>query len=85
MIKQSRSWIRSTIEQTIRLAKKFSLPGFGRVPIYYVIVFLFKELKKQSINVRASALAFNFFFSTIPGRYINVFAYSLHTGRQFSS
>jgi membrane protein len=50
----------------VRLAKTTSLPGFEGVPIYNVIVFFFKEIQKETITLRASALAFSFFLAFFP-------------------
>jgi len=50
----------------INWSKKYALPGFDNVPIYYIIRFIFEELKKDNINTRADAVAFNFFLSIFP-------------------
>jgi len=46
--------------------KKFSLPGFQKVPVYYVIKVFINGIFKSSINTQASAIAFNFFLATPP-------------------
>lgn len=43
-----------------------SLPGFEGVPIYYVIHFFIKEIQRDTISVRASSIAFNFFLAIFP-------------------
>lgn len=47
-------------------SKQTTLPGFGGIPIYVVINFFFQELKKESLIVRANAMAFSFFLSLFP-------------------
>lgn len=47
-------------------AKEVSLPGFEGVPIYYVIHFFIKEIQRDTISVRASSIAFNFFLAIFP-------------------
>lgn len=54
------------INSLINYAQKVSLPGFDKVPVYDVLVYFFKEMQKKSINIRASALAFNFFLALFP-------------------
>ena len=46
--------------------QQHSLPGFGGIPIYDVIDFIRKELKKESLFVRANAMAFSFFIALFP-------------------
>ncbi|PSR02905.1 MAG: hypothetical protein BRD50_06685 [Bacteroidetes bacterium SW_11_45_7] len=47
-------------------AKEVSLPGCEGVPVYYVISFFFKEIQRDTISVRASSIAFNFFLAIFP-------------------
>jgi len=54
------------IEQVIAWSKKYAIPGFDDVPIYYVIRFVYEEALKDNITTRASAVAFNFFLSLFP-------------------
>lgn len=46
--------------------RRFSLPGFEGVPLYYVIKFFGRGLQKGSLNIRASAIAFNFLLAMGP-------------------
>lgn len=45
---------------------KFVLPGFDGIPFSKVLGFYFKGLLQGSINLRASAVAFNFFIALFP-------------------
>ncbi len=47
--------------------KRISLPGFRGIPLYFAIRFYFHQLLDESINLKASAIAFNLFLGTIPG------------------
>ncbi|MCH8903705.1 MAG: YihY/virulence factor BrkB family protein [Bacteroidetes bacterium] len=57
-----------------KFAKRASFVGFEGVPIYDVASFFFKEIKKEAITMRASALAFNFFLALFPA---TVFLFTL--------
>jgi membrane protein len=48
-------------------AKKFSLPGFDKYPIYDIGVFFMRGVQKGSINQRAASVAYNAFLSIFPG------------------
>lgn len=48
------------------IALEFVLPGFDGIPFSRVLGFYFKGLLKGSINLRASAVAFNFFIALFP-------------------
>lgn len=43
-----------------------SIPGFEKVPIYYVISFLYKESFNDSISTRANSIAFSFIIALFP-------------------
>jgi len=47
-------------------AKVASIPGFDKVPVYYVIKFFFSGLKNGYLATRASAIAFNFALAIFP-------------------
>lgn len=47
-------------------AESHSLPGFFKVPIYDVVVFLFNELRRYDLITRANSIAFSFFLSLFP-------------------
>lgn len=51
----------------IALGKKFTLPGFDKIPVFIVIKFIFSELKKDLIPTRARSIAYSFFIAFFPG------------------
>lgn len=61
-------------QRFIELLKNVSLPMFEQVPIYYVLRFLARELEKSDINLRASAVSFNFFLALFPA---TIFVFTL--------
>ena len=63
---EERFWQSPPIQRMLRWAKKRSLPGFSKVPIYDVIVFLLKEIREYDLFIRADAIAFSFFLSLFP-------------------
>lgn len=46
--------------------KRISFPGFEKVPVYDVFVFFINGLKKGALNLRATAIAFNFLLALGP-------------------
>lgn len=50
----------------ISAAKRVSLPGFGNVPLFNVGQFFLKEIRQDSINVRAGSIAYNIFLALFP-------------------
>lgn len=46
--------------------KKIILPGFDGIPVYQVLMFFFKGLKKGAITTRASSISFSFFLALFP-------------------
>jgi membrane protein len=48
-------------------SKVHSFPGFLKVPIYDVIVFILNEIKRDTLISRANSIAFSFFLSIFPG------------------
>jgi membrane protein len=50
--------------------KNLVLPGFDRVPIYYVIVFFVRGFKKGALVTRASSIAFNLLLSLVPAIFL---------------
>ena len=48
------------------LAKKVYLPGFEGVPLYDVIVFFFRGIRKSSLISRANSLSFTFLLAIFP-------------------
>ena len=47
-------------------AKKVTFPGFDGIPLYDVLLFLFRGIIEGSITTRASAIAFNFYLAIFP-------------------
>lgn len=54
------------IVNLINWSKKRSFPGFFKVPIYDVFVFIFFELRRHALITRANAAAFDYFLSLFP-------------------
>lgn len=46
--------------------KNTSVPGFFKVPIYDVAVFLWNEIQAYSISIRANSIAYSFFIALFP-------------------
>ena len=55
------------IAQLLAWSKTHSLPGFFKVPVYDVAVFLWNEAQRAAPVSRANAMAFSFFLSLFPG------------------
>lgn len=55
-------WVFPYIEK----AKRVSIPGFDKVPLYNVALFFFKGIKNGAINRRASAVAFSLILAMFP-------------------
>lgn len=49
------------------LARKVTLPGFRKIPIYDVVAFFFKGIRKSSLMSRANSLSFTFTLAIFPG------------------
>jgi len=47
--------------------RHMSFPGSKGVPVYDVLIFFFRGITKGSLNIRASAIAFNFLLAMGPG------------------
>jgi len=47
-------------------ARKVTLPGFDRVPLYDVMLFFYRSIENGAITTRASAVAFSFFLAIFP-------------------
>lgn len=56
----------SFVQRPIEYSKRLVLPGFDGIPLFDVLVFLFKGLQKSSLTTRASSLAFRFFLALFP-------------------
>ena len=49
------------------IARKIVLPGFDGIPLYDVILFFFKGIRKSSLLSRANSLSFTFMLAIFPG------------------
>lgn len=49
-----------------RWARARSLPGFFRVPVFDVVVFVYHEFQRYDLFTRANSIAFSFFLSLFP-------------------
>ncbi|UTW62998.1 YihY/virulence factor BrkB family protein [bacterium SCSIO 12741] len=47
-------------------SKRFSFPGFDRVPLFYVLRFFFKSMIDGDLINRAGSMAFSFFLALFP-------------------
>jgi len=54
-------------DRFIEWTKSATLPGFGKLPLYTVMVFFFQEIARESILNKASSLAYNFMLAVFPG------------------
>lgn len=53
-------------KRAVDASQKMMLPFLGGLPLYWIVVFFLRNLSKESINVRASSIAFNLFLSLFP-------------------
>ncbi|NRA48541.1 MAG: YihY/virulence factor BrkB family protein, partial [Phaeodactylibacter sp.] len=63
---QQRLYNLPIVKQVIDWSMNNSFPGFFKVPIYEVIVFIQNELKRNDLFTRSYAIAYNFFLSIFP-------------------
>lgn len=54
------------IDFLINKSKHLVLPGFKGLPLYDVIVFLLKQIKREGLNMRAAAISFNLLMAIPP-------------------
>ncbi len=50
----------------LRRSKHWILPGFERVPLFDVMTFFYRQVKKEGLSERASAIAYNFIMALPP-------------------
>ncbi|MBW7891192.1 MAG: YihY/virulence factor BrkB family protein [Chitinophagaceae bacterium] len=50
----------------ISRSKKLILPGFQGLPLYDVILFFLRQIKKEGLNIRAAAISFNMLMAIPP-------------------
>ncbi len=55
-------------------SKRTSLPGFFGVPIYDILYFLYIELQRNALQIRANSIAFSFMLAIFPA---TIFLFSL--------
>ena len=60
-----KSWLLKLQRKSAIIAGKIRLPGFDGVSLYDTGVFFYKGNIKSSINIRASAISFDFFLAAI--------------------
>jgi len=53
-------------EKVLAKAKKITLPGFDKMPLYDVMVFFWRSIVDGALSTRASAIAFSFFTGLFP-------------------
>ena len=58
--------IKKIIDYLVKWSQKRSLPGFRKIPIYDILVFIIKEIKRYDLITRANSIAFSFFISLFP-------------------
>jgi membrane protein len=63
---QNFRYLDKQIKRFIKKLKRISIPGFEKVPAYDVIIFFFNGIMKGSLNLRATAIAFNFMLALGP-------------------
>ena len=55
------------LSQKVRvLLESFSLPGFHKISVFYVIMFFIRGFQTGTLVTRASSIAFNFLLATLP-------------------
>ncbi len=54
------------LKQILDWSKVYSLPGFSGVPIYNILVFIYKEMMRDNITTRANSVAFSLFLAIFP-------------------
>lgn len=54
------------VKEILDWSKRTSLPGFFRVPIYDVVIFVYHEIQRFDLFTRANSIAYSFFLSLFP-------------------
>jgi membrane protein len=55
------------LQKSVEYFRRISFPGSKGVPVYDVIVFFIQGITRGALNIRASAIAFNFLLAVGPG------------------
>jgi len=58
--------LNNSIKKIVIRARKVSMPGFEKIPIYDVIIFFLRGVRNGSLTTRASSIAFHFFLAFPP-------------------
>ena len=58
--------VKKTVKRLLGWTKAIKLPFTGGLPLYWIGLFFFRNLKKEPISLRASSIAFNLFLSLFP-------------------
>lgn len=68
LIERGRDWVLTNplLVLVLNWTKSHSLPGFFKVPLYDVVVFVLREAQRFSLSIRANSIAFSFFISLFP-------------------
>lgn len=68
-IRNAREYIKNLplISKIVFWSKNYTPPGFGRVPLYHVILFILKEAKEDKLTTRANSVAYSLFLAIFPG------------------
>ncbi|MEE9438587.1 MAG: YihY/virulence factor BrkB family protein [Saprospiraceae bacterium] len=54
------------LKQLLAWSKVYSFPGFSGVPIYNIVLFIYKETMRDNITTRANSVAFSLFLALFP-------------------
>lgn len=54
------------VDFVITRSKQLILPGFKGLPLYDVVLFLLRQIKKEGLNIRAAAISFNLLMAIPP-------------------
>ena len=54
------------VRYVVVMSKRRSLPGFFKVPIHDVVVFVSNEIRRFDLFIRANAIAYSFFLALFP-------------------
>ena len=65
--KRAKIFLDKKLEKSGEVLRRISFPGSKGVPVYDVLVFFFRGISRGSLNIRASAIAFNFLLALGPG------------------
>lgn len=61
-----KKFFKGRLEKFVVRMKTSTLPGFDKIPIYDVATFFLKEIKRDQLPLRSSAISFNFLLAIFP-------------------